>query len=433
MKNVEYAIIGNSTAAIGAIEGIRSVDTTGDIAVVSKESYHTYSRPLISHFLSGEIEEDRIYYRPENFYKENKVVFMPGAEVVGIDTSTRKLMAEGGREIISYRKLLIAAGGKPFIPDIKGLETKGVFTFTSLDDAKALNNFVKEKLACRSKVKAVVIGGGLIGIKCAEALRAMGSSVLIVELANRVLPLALDEYASSLAGDALKEAGIEIACNVAVETILSDSGSACGVVLNTGGKEPCDLVVVATGVVPATNFLSGSTIETDRGVLIDHQGRTSVSGVFAAGDIAQAQDSLMEMSRVIPIFPNAFRQGQTAGINMAGGKTAITSNIAMNSVSICGLPTISAGLSTSNATSGLSVIEKKASGRVYKKIVIRNGRVVGALFTGDISRAGIIIGMIRQNVDVAGIENLLLTDEFGVISLPGEYRKHLVRGEGMEV
>ncbi len=427
-QKAKHLIIGNSTAAVGAVEGIRKLDREAPIVLLSKEPYHTYSRPLISYLLAGEVDEERMYYRPRDFYERNRVDARLGVEAVAVDPEARVAKTARGDEI-AFERLLIATGGRPFVPPLEGSDAAGVFTFTSRDDAKAVGAYIEE-MGAR---KAVVIGGGLIGIKSAEALDARGLEVLMVELADRLLPLALDAKGSELATASLRDARVELECGTTVKRILVEDGAVSGVALKTGREVACNLVIVAIGVVPNADIVRGTAIETDQGILIDDRCETSVEGIYAAGDVTQGKDALSGRSRPIPIFPNAYRQGRTAGTNMAGGEAHVDAAFAMSSVEVFGLPTISVGLATASGEEYEILARRDDAARTYKRLVLRDGRIVGALFVGDIDRAGIVTGLIRERVHVSGIRDLLLSDEFGLISLPAEYRKHVVKGEGIEV
>lgn len=430
MKNdrARYLIIGNSTAAVGAVEGIRETDPKTPIVLLSREDRHTYSRPLISYLLAGDIQEERMYYRPRGFYEANNVEALLGLEAVGVDMDKRAVRLADGMSI-SFETLLIAGGGSPIVPDIAGVDTPGVFTFTSWADADAIDACLKEKRVKR----AVVIGGGLIGIKAAEALHARGVELLIVELADRLLPQALDQQASLMAEKAVRDAGVEIELGTSVSYIHTDGGRVCGARLRTGRLIPCEMIVLAVGVRPDISLVEGTSVRTAQGILINERCATSENGIFAAGDVAQHKDTLSGRSRPIPIFPNAYRQGRVAGINMAGGEALIDVSFSMNSVEVFGLPTISVGLATADGGNHevLAALDEEAG--TYRRIVLRNDRVVGALFVGAIDRAGIVTQVIRDRVPVSGFKDLLLTDQFGLLSLPSEYRKHIVKGEGMVI
>ncbi len=181
---MKYVIIGNGVAAIGAVEGIREVDKEGSITIISSEPYKVYGRPLISHLLSGKISESEVYYRPDDFYEAKGVRLVLGETAERIDTEKKNVLLGSG-EAHSFDRLLIATGGIPFIPPIKGKDGSGVYTFTTLEDAKTLETLV-------GKVKRIaVIGGGLIGLKAAESLHDRKVNVTVIELADRILSSAL--------------------------------------------------------------------------------------------------------------------------------------------------------------------------------------------------------------------------------------------------
>lgn len=186
-------------------------------------------------------------------------------------------------------------------------------------------------------------------------------------------------------------------------------------------------------MVPETRLVAGTPIEVDRGILVDEHMRTSVPEIYAAGDVVQATDLLRGEKRCLAIFPNAYRQGLIAGINMAGGEGIYPGGMAMNSVDICGLPTISVGLTCPQGEGYevLSDLDEEAA--IYKKVILQGDKIVGAIFVGAIDRSGIITGLIREKSSVASCKDLLLSEEFGLISLPKEYRKHIVSGLGIEV
>jgi NAD(P)H-nitrite reductase large subunit len=422
MKNesATYLIVGNSTAAVGGIEGIRGLDPEGSVTVVSREPDHTYSRPLISYLLAGEVDEKDMYYRSAGFYRAHGVNARLGVEVTGVDPDARRVTCADGLRI-GYDELLIATGGSPVMPPIAGTDARGVFTFLSWDDCRAVEEF----LSPGSPACAAIVGGGLIGIKAAEALRARGVGVTVVELEERVLPLMLDEEAAGLAAQALESAGVSLICGVRAERIAVEDGAVVGLDLEGGARLDCDMVILAVGVRPQTAVVRGTKIETDQGILIDGRCRTSCEHVYAAGDVAQAAGE----AGVLPIFPSAYRQGRIAGANMAGGSETLGIEFPMNSVQVFDLPIISVGRATGNGRSVLS----RMNGRSYKKMVLDGDRIVGALFVGDIDRAGIVTGMMRQEVNVSQMKGLLLTDEFGMVSVPPDYRKHVVQGDGIEV
>ncbi len=419
----EYLIIGNSAGGIGAIEAIRSVDAKGSITVVSDEPYPAYSRPLISEYLAGERDLNSMLYRPHDFYEKMETAKMFGNVAVSLDLQARQLELDN-RQNVAYQSILLATGGKPIVPPIEGLKRKGVYTFTRLDDAKAIG----ERIEAGAE-RAVVIGGGLIGISLAEALHKRGIRVTIVELMERILGAVLDEEASKVAENAVRRAGIDIRTGHTVESVVGKSGDESGVrgvVLDSGDTIECDLLVVAIGVQPNTDLVRDTDIEVRRGIIVNRQMAAGFPGVYACGDVAESYDFIHGQERVVPVWPNAHIGGRIAGYNMAGRYAEYPGGTAINSLKYFGLPIASAGIVNPPGNGeGYEVLSRRDEDR-YQKFVIRDGRLVGMVLVRDMERSGIMFGLMRDGVDIGSCKESLLSDQFGLISLPEEVlRKRL--------
>jgi NAD(P)H-nitrite reductase large subunit len=406
----EYLIIGNSAGGIGAVEAIREIDKKSSITIVSDESYPAYSRPLISEYLSCERTVDEMLFRPADFYHRNNIDLMLGKTVKNLDLPGRLVELEGG-EKIAWNKLLLATGGVPIVPKIKGSNKKGVFKFLALDDAKAIDKFLKDYS------RAVVIGGGLIGVSVSEALTKRDVSVTIVEMKDRVLNTILDERASAIAQEMLAEAGIRVIVNDTVSEVVGEK-SVEGVVLDSGERIPCDLVVIAIGVLPRTELVQGSDIKVNRGIVVDRYMATSYPDVYACGDVAEAYDFVLGTNRLTPIWPNAYIGGRVAGYNMAGVKKEYPGGTAMNSVNYFGLDVATAGV-VNPPDGSYEVIYRDKDG-IYQKVILSDGQIVGMVFVKDIEKSGMIFGLMRDKVDVGSFKQALLTDDFGLAYLPQE-------------
>jgi len=433
---MRYVIIGNSASGIAAIEAIRESDKKGKITVISDEPHFNYSRPLISYLLGKKVPFEMKPYREKDFYKDNKVKLILNKKATKLDLK-QKVVVLTGKQRIHFDKLLIATGGTPIIPEIKGSNLGGVFTFTKLADVEKIERYIKA-----NKVKgAVIIGGGLIGLKATEALIELGIKVTIVELADRILSATFDKKASSIIEAALEKIGCKLITNNTVVEMKGKNKKACPVRnrrFSNGVKEvilknkesiPTDLVIVAIGVRPNIELVKNTLIKTDRGILVDNFLQTNIKDIYAAGDCCEAKDSLLNKNWPIAIWPVAVRQGKIAGYNMAGMKKEYQGSFAMNSVELCGIPTISMGESCPEG-GGYQVLEYLEQEKsIYKKIVLKDNKIVGTIFVGDIERAGIYTGLIKDKIDVSSFKEHLLREDFGLISLPKEYRKHLVAGE----
>ena len=426
---VKYLIIGNSVACIKCIEGIRGIDKKGSIIVLSKEDCSNYSRPLISYYLGNRIEEEVLFWKGDDFYKENNVEVFTGTVAIGIDVNRKKVFTN--KDEIEFDKLLIATGGKPIIPEIEGYseDINGIFTFTSLSDARKLKKYIEER-KCRD---GVILGGGLIGLKCAEGLINKGLKVYIIEMADRLLPMTLDKDASEIIENGLKErADCEVLKKDTIKRIDYKNGVISNVSLSSSRNIETELLVIAVGVKPNIELIKETPIKHNRGILVDEYMRTNISYIYAAGDVAEGKDMLMERNSVIAIWPCAARQGKVAGINMAGGSAIYNGLFPMNAIDIAGHPVISFGITNPVDIDKYEIMVKRDEVG-YKKIIIRDNRIVGCIFLGKIDRIGIFQGLIRHRVDISRFKNSLLDDNFGLLVLPVEYRKHMVKGEGIEV
>jgi len=415
---MKYVIIGNGIASIGAIEGIRKVDTDNEILIIGAEDSPAYGRPLISYLLAGKIGPDRLALRPQEFYEKSKVSLKLGTTVTGIDTKAKTVTTDKG-ETIEFENLLIATGGIPFTPPIPGSDGTDVYNFTNLAHAQTLISKAKEIK------RAVVIGGGLIGLKAGESLFDRGVDVTILELSPRILSLAFDANAASLAGSRLAEVGLNVRCGVSAKEIQRDAdGNLKGVHLTDGDFLQTDVVVIAIGVVPNYGLAKDAGIEVDRGIHVDDHMRTSADGVFAAGDVAQAKDLLFGDDRVIPIWTNAYNQGFCAGKNMTGTDIEFKGSLAMNSISFYGLPTISVGTvnppeDDNSYTTAVTLDEKKKS---YRKLVFQKDHLVGYVLVGDIDMAGMYTAFVKFQMPIPEeAKKQLLAGEPDVLMWPDDF------------
>jgi NAD(P)H-nitrite reductase large subunit len=404
-----YLIIGNSAGGIGAAEAIRQADRKSTLTIVSDEPYPVYSRPLISKYLTGERTLEGMLFRPLDFYDQNNITFLSGRKVSDLNLGHQTVRLEDGEQI-AWEKLLLAVGGKPIFPSMNGSDKRGVFTFTSLDDAKAIDKFLD------NTKRAVVIGGGLIGISVTEALIKRGFEVSVVEMKERVLNTILDKQASLMAEEVLKQAGVEIFAGHTVANIEGQD-TVEKVILDNGDALPCDLVVVAIGVLPRPELASDAQLEVNRGIVIDRHMATSYPGVYACGDVAEAYDFVYKKNRLTPVWPNAYVGGRIAGLNMAGVPTEYPGGTAINSLNYFGIDIASAGMPTTPDDDGYETLSKEES-NTYQKIILKDNLIMGMIFVGNIEKSGIIFGLMRERINVKSFKQSLLADDFGLAFFP---------------
>lgn len=390
---MKYVIIGNSAAAVGCVEGIRSQEKEGSITIISKEPYHTYSRPLISYLLYGKTDRERMKYRPDSFYKEMDCTVMMGKEAVRIDSAAKQVVLDSG-EAVPYDKLLVATGSKPFVPPMEGLDAvKQKFTFLSLDDALALEK------AITADSRVLIVGAGLIGLKCAEGIADKVGSITVVDLADRVLPSILDETGAQMVQRHIEQKGIQFLLSDSVQRF--EDGTAH---LQSGKTVPFDIVVVAVGVRPNVELVQQAGGAVNRGIQTDTLCRTSLPDIFAAGDCAESLDVTTGQQRVLALLPNAYMQGECAGINMAGGEKEYDNAIPMNAIGFFGLHMITAG-----SYEGEDYTVQTDSG--YKKLVTKDGVLKGYVLIGDVARAGIYTAMVRERTPLEQVDFELLKEK----------------------
>jgi NAD(P)H-nitrite reductase large subunit len=416
-KRPYYVIVGNSVAGIAAIEAIREHDRDRPILVIDHEMRETYSRPLISYYLEGRVDEDHLRLRTKEYYGKMKVAVLTGT-ARKIKTGERLLMTEKN-ERIRYEKLLLAVGAEPVLPPIPGIDGPHVYTFATRGDADSLLKNV------RKKQKAVVIGSGFIGIKAAEGLQSLGAKVTMVELADHPLPSMLDAEAGKTVAAHIRRSGVRLILSSRVVEIKRKGAAVSAVRLMSGEEIPANIVVVAVGVRPRLELCSGTRIKTRVGIAVNPRMETSVKNVYAAGDVTEAT-VLAGGRKNIPIWPIAYEQGTVAGTNMAGGKAACKGKIPMNSMEIFGLPLIAFGDTATDEGTTETIVMRSKTSNTYKKIFLKDDRIKGAIFLGEIERAGILSGLMLDEVDVSPFKEDLLKENFGYIYVPRQHRaKHI--------
>jgi NAD(P)H-nitrite reductase large subunit len=425
---VRAIIIGNSATAVGAVESMRQYDQSVEIMTISEEPHMIYSRPMLSHFLAGEIDKTRLAYRRADFYTKHNVQPILNNRVEAIDLAARTVRTATG-DSYSYDKLLISTGGTPIVPPVPGMDAEGVFTFTRLDDALGIVTYLEQ----HPVEHAVVVGGGMIGMKAVDALTKRHVRVSVVELAPRILSAALDEPASQIIADLMREEGITVLTENTLTNIQKEEGRISAVELRDGRVVKCQLLIFGIGVRPNSALAAASGVKVNRGVAVDEYMRTSAPDVYAAGDVAEAYDLVVDMNRTVAIWPNAYRQGAIAGAHMVGVPRADQGGVAMNTVEVCGVAAMSIGNGNVAEQGHEILVEKDERNHRYKRLVIKDERLVGAILVGDINRAGIYTGIIRNKLNVSDVRKSLMSEHFGLLSLPDQYRKHIVTGSGIEV
>ena len=408
---MEYVIIGNSAAAVGAIEGIRALDREGAITVISSENHHTYSRPLISYLLQGKTDRERMKYRPDSFYADNACKTLFGKTVTKLDKDKKTVELDDGTKI-PYDKLLAAAGSSPFVPPMEGLEKVSKrFCFMSLDDADALEK------ALFPEARVLIVGAGLIGLKCAEGIKQRVGKITVIDLAPKILSSILDDDGAKMVQTHLEKQGIDFRLGVSAKSFEANSAE-----LTSGEILEFDILVTAVGVRPNVSLIKDAGGEVDRGIIVDDSMQTTIPDVYAAGDCVVSYDISCGAKRILAILPNAYVGGFNAGTAMAGGSPARMKAIPMNAIGFFGLHIITAG-------SYEGEVYEAADKESYKKLFYSGDALKGYILIGDVDKAGIYTSLIREKYPLSGIDFASVCREPSLIALGRGYRNVKLAGE----
>ena len=410
VNSLKYVIIGNSAAAIGAVEAIRKNDKKGRLVIISNESHHTYSRPLISYLLMGRTDEEKMKYRDNNFYNEKGCELMLGKTVTRIDPEQKRvLLDDGGYE--SYDKLLAATGSSPVVPPIKGLDSvRNKFTFTTLNDARQLELVLKENS------RVLIAGAGLIGLKCAEGISRKNVRTVCVDLSSRVLSSILDDESSEIIRDHLIKNNIELFLGRQIIEFKDNTAF-----LNDDTQIPFDVLVLAVGVRPNISLIKDIGGKTNRGILIDERCRTSVPNIYAAGDCCESMDASSGETKLMALLPNAYMQGECAGMNMSGVDYVFNKAIPMNAIGLFGKHIITAGTYTGD-------VYFEADEKSYKKLYYSNNKLNGYIMLGNIEKAGIYTALVREKTPLDTLDFELICKMPGLMAFSKEERAEKLGG-----
>lgn len=398
---MRYAIIGASAAGISCAKTLSENDANAVIDVFTEESYMPYSRPIISYYLKGYVEKDKIYLDTPEFYEKRGISIHTGCPVTAIDTDNKTLTAGG--EKYFFDKLLIATGSKPFVPPVENSEGKeNVFTFLDMAMSEKIKTYADEN------TDAVVIGAGLIGLKAAEGLRKICKSVTVVELADKVLPSILNNEGAQIVKKNLESNNIKIRLGDTVARCIGDN-KITAVTLKSGEEIPCSLLVIAVGVRPRTELAEMIGAKVDRGICVDKDTmETSVKGVYAAGDCVKSTDILDGKEKIIALWPNAVREGKTAALNMCGKSQKDTGSFAVNAIDFFGQRICTCGLINDESAEELVSLENG-----YKRLLVRDDRLIGFVLINDNERAGMYTYLIKNKVALGTLSgNILDTPSF---------------------
>ncbi|MBE0614259.1 MAG: FAD-dependent oxidoreductase [Burkholderiales bacterium] len=396
MPHAHYLIVGASHAALSALHAIRLHDAEGEVTLLTRDDSLPYSPTVLPYVVSGRSDPGRVFLRDESYFAQHKVNYLRGAKVHKVNAGASAVELADGSSI-GFDKLLLATGAAPVLPPVPGLAGLRFHVLRTLADALALRE------ALPRVKRAVVLGGGLIGMHAAENLAKGGVQVSVVEMQAHVLAGYFDAQASGMIEKVFTANGVRLLLGASVAG-FTPRGEGCRATLEDGAEIDADLLLVATGVAPVTDFLCGSGIETERGVLVDEHMRTNIANIWAAGDVAQARGFFTRERVINGILPDAVDQGRIAGMAMAEdpGTKDYAGGVPLNTYSFFGQHAVSVGVHESALEqSGVEV--KKHSDEAqnrYLKIVLKDRRLAGIFGVNAAFDPGIMWELILRAIDL---------------------------------
>lgn len=368
---MHFVIIGNGAAGIAAAEAIRRHDQDSPITILGQEPYHSYSRIRLIDYLAGKVDEAGLLLKQPDWYTRLGIEVRLGQSALRFDAQRRQVHCDSGA-VLSYDRLLIAAGSTPFVPPLPGRDSDTVLTLRTLDDAKRILATVRAK----PQARVIMLGGGILSLEAASALRQGGCEITVVEFFDRLLPRQMDAAGSRILQGLFEARGMRFMLGARSEEIVTDSQGTT-LRLADGGLLTGELILVGAGVRPAVAVAQASGLDADKGIPVNDRMETTVAGVYAAGDVANHRGI------AYGIWPAAMTQGQVAGSNMAGGEQTFTGMAMSNTLKVAGIDLFAVG-NIDNEGQCRAVTQSTPQAGIYKKLVLQEGKVVGAILLGDL-------------------------------------------------
>jgi nitrite reductase (NADH) large subunit len=394
---VNITIVGGGLVGTLAAKTLRELDQDVEIDIYGEERYAYYPRPNLIEFLAGRLPLEKLFAFPEGWADRQRIRLHLGEKVFKIDAARRRVETDSG-SCLSSDAILLATGARAALPPIGGIDRKGVFVLRTLDDTQSLIAHLGDHK------RVAVIGGGLLGLEIARAIRSREAEVRVYEFFDRLMPRQLDLAAAAILKDQFERSGISIRLGTVTKEIFGDGGVR-GLRFESGEAE-ADAVIVAAGIKPSLELAKGAGLVRGRGIAVDDRMRTSAPGIFAAGDAAEHQ------GRVYGSIPAAFEQARVAAYNILGQDKPYGGTTSSNTLRVAGMFLTSAGEIDAAGPGFESVVRSVPEAGLYKKIVLQEGRIVGAIWMGTKTGASEISRLVDLKKDVESRKRDLLEDSF---------------------
>lgn len=407
---MKHLIIGNGIAGVQAAETIRRYDPDSSITFIGGETFPPYCRPMISLLLEGSIPPEEMVIRGEDFYASLNIEPVIGEWVQGIDVEKKEVYTTAGKTY-PFDRLLIASGADPQAVEVGGADLNKIFFMRNESNVKKIIDSLE------GAKKALVLGCGLVGLKAAQGLLHRGLEVTVVEKLAHPLPITVDEKAGQMITQRLESMGINLRMDSQV-VAFEGNGAVREAHLADGSKIPCDIVIVAVGVLPSISFVPTEQIRVDSGIVVNEYLETTAPDVYAAGDVVECMDVARNEMRVNAIWPVAVEQGVIAGTNMAGRRISYKGSLGRNVFRISDMDLLAGGLvSPSPDESYTSRSMEDYRNKRYRKLVFQDGILVGLVMVNDIEQGGVLLSLIQQKIPINIPEDNLLQPSFNFSQL----------------
>lgn len=395
---MNVVIAGNGLAGTLGAKTVRELDADAEIEVFSEERYPYYPRPHLVEYLAGRLPYDKLFAFPEGWAEKQRIGVRLGEKITRIWPGARKIETVSGLERF-YDVLLLATGARAALPPVEGIAKTGVFVLRTLDDADALI----EHLGTHKRV--AVLGGGLLGLEIARAIRSRDAEVTVVEFFDRLLPRQLDSAAGIILRAHFEKIGISVRLATVAKEILG-VGGVQGLRFESGDRLDADTVVIAAGMVPEVGLAKDAGLEVGRGIVVDDRMRTSAPQIFAAGDAAEHR------GRIHGIIPAAFEQARAAAHAMVGQDKPYGGTVPFNTLKVAGLYLTSVGEIEPRGEGYEALVRSHPDAGLYKKIILREGRLVGGIWMGTKKGAAELSRLVAVEKHVEALKRDLLEDNF---------------------
>ena len=391
-------VVGNGLAGTIFAKSLRELDPAVNIDIFGEENYLYYPRPNLIEFLAGNIEYERLFAYPEDWYRERQLNIHLGQRVDKVIPASLEVeLQDGSRE--RFDKLILTDGARASVPPIRGSDKKGVFTLRTLDNALDVLDYLEKHQ------KLAIIGGGLLGLEIARALKSRGADVGIVEFFPYLLGRQLDPQGASILQDQIEKMGIRVYLDSATEEILGEN-EARGLLLKGGKRVDADIVIIAAGIRSNVDLAKEAGLEVNRGVIVNDFLQTNNTNIYAAGD------NVEHRGRNYGIIPASFQQSRTAAFNVAGQEQDYAGTTPSNTLKVMGLHVTSIGLINPEEGAGEEFRKADPESGLYKKVVVQDGNLVGAIWMGTKQGVNEINRIVAHKLNVEKWKDVLVEDDF---------------------